>query len=154
MAIGIRNIFRVATTATVISSVAPVTIAGLGVPVGNAQKVKLRYWLLINEVNAAPGVRFILSVPAGAGSVINESMLVYNTVTDVSDGSSADTSTPAVPVVLTAALANIAVHWAVIEVDYVNGVTPGTINLQFAQSVSSANNTQILAGSTVEVVYE
>lgn len=154
MAIGIRNIFRVATIATVISSVAPVSVAGLGVPVGNGQKVKLRYWLLINEVNAAPGVRFILSVPAGAGSIISESYLIMNTVTDVSDGAAADTSTPAVPVVITAALANIGVHYAIIDVDYVNGVTPGTINLQFAQSVSSANNTQILVGSTVEAVYE
>lgn len=145
---GIRSVARLATNKTATTNTVLAT-AGLAVPLGINSKHHIRWWLPFTEAAGTAGIKFQLINPAAITSMVL-SFFIYNLVaTHVAiDNAGLQVASAA----FTGTGANAGNYLAVVECEVINGVNAGTADLQFAQSVSDAGVTTILAGAWVEDV--
>lgn len=143
MSTGIKNVFRLAATQSVTSSTALVTATGLSIPIAANQELHIRGCLVVT-VGAAGGVAAQLTAPAAPTYYLN-SWQLNNTVAP-----STATAVQAAQATFGNALANAGTHFIWFEFHLVNGVTAGTVAVQFAQNSSNATACQLLRGSWME----
>jgi hypothetical protein len=108
-----------------------------------ASQVWLCRWVLFCSVNATPGIKFAVTVPASAtllaiGQIQSpaSTTVIASSATQTASGSSIIASTSAV-------------FFAEIMAYVLNSTNAGNITLQWAQNVSNAASTTVLAGSTL-----
>lgn len=143
---GILNNLRLAANKVATSSTVLATL-GLQIPIAANEKIHVRYWLPFTEAGATAGIGFEMLVPA-AGSSYLLSFFINNLVASHVAVDNAGLQTGAA--LFTGTGANIGNYLAAIEADVVNGATAGVIDLQFAQKVSDAGATTVLAGGYVQ----
>jgi hypothetical protein len=149
MSIGITNKFllganKVATSTTVLAPL------GLLVPVVPNQKVHLKYWLPFTEAAGTAGIGFELLTPAAVTSYLLSFFINNLVATHVAVDNAALLSAAAL---FTGTGANAGNYLATIEATIINGVNGGNLDLMFAQKVSDAGATTVLAGGYLEVTY-
>ncbi len=143
--LGIVNHVRLAANLAVSASTTLVTLTGFSVPLAALQKVHCKLHLPFS-LGATGGYKFQWIVPSSPGNFIN-TYIVEDTVTPAQI-TGIQTSSAA----FANALAVAGNHFLDTEVDYVNGVTAGTISFQFACN-SAANAITALQGAWMEVVF-
>jgi len=142
--IGIRTITFV-TANVVYNTSAVLTTVGLTSPIAVNQRQKVRAWVMFST-GATGGMQFQLVTPA-ATTLFQLSFDVYDTVTPA-EHYGVQTASAAQGY----ALANAGTYFLIIDAVVVNGANAGTLDLQFAQNTSQANNTTILKDSVMEVI--
>lgn len=139
---GIRRCNDIAADLPVTASVVLVT-TGLNTPIGVSQRIHYKAYLPIS-VGAAGGVRAQVVVPAG-GVAFNAEFQLNNTVAP-----SVTVAQQVASAAFTNALANAGNHTLLIEGTVVNGLTAGTLDIQFAQNTSDATPVTLFRGAWVE----
>lgn len=143
MSRGISNVFRLAASQAVSSSVALVTATGMTIPIAANQELHARIKVYFS-VGASGGCRFQVTVPAGVVS-FNNAITLQNTVAPATV-----TAVQIASAAFTNALANAGNHFLEMEVHVVNGVNAGSVSLQFAQNTSDATPINLFRGSWME----
>jgi hypothetical protein len=118
---------------------------GLAVPMGAGSRHHIRWWVPFSEAAAVAGAKFHLINPAAIGSMLM-TFFITNFTTKAVDNEGLQTA--AADIVATGA--SIGNYLAVFELAIINGVNPGSADLQVAQEVSDAGALTFLAGSFVE----
>ena len=142
MAIGIKQVFRLAANMAVTSNATLADVTGMSVAVTLGQKVHIRGQLLVT-VGATGGIRFQV-LPSAAATTFSLGINLSNTVAP-----STALAFQAATAAFTNALANAGNHFIDFEGDIVPSAT-GTIKLQFAQNTSDVLTGTLLLGSWME----
>jgi hypothetical protein len=118
--------------------------SGLSIPIAANQSIQGYARVPISVAGAASGAKFQLVVPAG-GTIYQVEYIIVNGSTQavaIADNLVASAA-------FSNALANIADHYMFMTFNIANGVTAGSVTLQFAQLVSDAAAANLLKGATM-----
>jgi hypothetical protein len=142
--LGIVNNYRVGSNIVKTSNTTLITL-GLSVAIAASQKLHLRYWVPFTEGAGTAGIKFLLALSQTA-SAFALSFLIWNlhAAPGAIDELGLQTSSGSN---FTGTGANSGNYLALIEADILNSTVAGTVDLQFAQQVSDAGATTVLAGS-------
>lgn len=141
--VGIQSFKSLVTAFTATANIV-LASTGLTSKIAANKRQKIRFWLPFT-VGAAGGLRLQIVVPAAVVS-FSATIRLNNTVAP-----SSTIATQAASAAFTNAAANAGRHWLEVEVDIVNGVNAGLIDLQMAQNTSDAVAMTLLAGASMEV---
>ena len=146
---GIRNSFRLAANVVKTSNTTLIT-TGLSSVIAPLQKMHFRWWVPFTEAAGTAGIKFLAALTQTA-TLFTLSFFISNLVAThvATDNAGLQLASGTN---FTGTGANAGNYLCVVELDIVNGSTAGVVDLQFAQNVSDAGATTVLAGSYLETV--
>lgn len=143
---GIRSVNRLAANLAITTNTVLQTL-GLAVPISAKARLHLRWWIPFTEAGAVAGAKSEVLVPA-AGVLYTLSFFYYNLVATHLAIDNAGLQVAAATFSATGAEAGN--YLLLAEMDIVNGVNAGNVDLQVSQAVSDAGALTFLAGCFVE----
>jgi len=150
MGIGVFRNFQLAATLSKVNSTLA-DVSGFTTPIAAGQKMKFRFYLPVNLVGAAGGVKFSVDVPAAPSVFVQTNILIDQTTATPVFFPLGAVGTIVTPGAVGATLTVIGRHVVLIEGSIVNGTTAGNLKLQFAQNVTNATASELTAGAWMEI---
>lgn len=140
-----RTAHQAAAAQAVTSSTTLVDVTELVRPIKANTKYQFEAYLSYNELGTVAGLRLGVGAPA-APTHFNSHAMVQTSSSAVANGSAA-----APGLIVLATVGTVGQKWARVWGTIFNGANAGNLSIQFAQTASDANATQILRGSVLTI---